>query len=48
MRLRPLFVIGLVMQVVGFQFLLMGLLGEMIASQRPKTDWPVRFTANLE
>jgi glycosyltransferase involved in cell wall biosynthesis len=47
-RLRPLFVIGLVMQVVGFQFLLMGLLGEMIASQRPKTDWPVRFTANLE
>jgi glycosyltransferase involved in cell wall biosynthesis len=47
-RLRPLFVIGLVLQVVGFQFLLMGLLGEMIASQRPKTDWPVRFTANLE
>jgi len=21
---------------------------EMIASARPKTDWPVRFTANLE
>jgi len=47
-RLRPLFVIGLVLQVVGFQFLLMGLLGEMIAATRPKTDWPVRFTANLE
>ncbi len=47
-RLRPLFVIGLVMQVVGFQFLLMGLLGEMIASTRPKTDWPVRFTANVD
>ena len=47
-RVRPLFVVGLVFQVVGFQFLLMGLLGEMIASQRPKTDWPVRFTANLD
>jgi len=47
-RVRPMFVLGLVLIVVAIQLLLMGLLGEMIAAGRPKTDWPVRFTANLE
>jgi len=27
---------------------MMGLLGEMIASQRSKTDWPVRATHNWD
>jgi len=48
LRVRPILVLGLVLVVVGVQLLLMGLLGEMIASTRPKTDWPVRFTANLD
>jgi len=48
LRVRPALVLGLVLVVVAIQLLLMGLLGEMIASARPKTDWPVRFTANLE
>ena len=47
-RVRPMLVLGLVLVVVAIQLLLMGLLGEMIAAGRPKTDWPVRFTANLE
>ena len=46
-RVRPMLVLGLVLIVVAIQLLLMGLLGEMIAAGRPKTDWPVRFTANL-
>ena len=47
-RLRPLLVIGIALIVVAIQFVLMGLLGEMIAASRPKTDWPMRFTANLD
>ena len=48
LRVRPIMVLGLVLVVVAIQLLLMGLLGEMIAAGRPKTDWPVRFTANLD
>ena len=48
LRVRPMLVLGLVLVVVAIQLLLMGLLGEMIAAGRPKTDWPVRFTANLD
>ena len=48
LRVRPLLVFGLVLLVMAVQFLLMGLLGEMIAAGRPKTDFPVRFTANLD
>jgi glycosyltransferase involved in cell wall biosynthesis len=48
LRVRPVLVLGLVLVVVGIQLLLMGLLGEMIAAGRPKTDWPVRFTVNLD
>ncbi len=47
-RVRPLLVLGLVLVVVAIQFVLMGLLGEMIAAGRIKTDWPMRFTANFD
>ncbi len=47
-RVRPLLVLGLVFVVVAIQFVLMGLLGEMIAAGRIKTDWPMRFTANFD
>lgn len=48
LRVRPLFLAGAVLVIVGMQFSMMGLLGEMIASQRPKTDWPVRSSHNWE
>ena len=47
-RVRPLLVLGLALVAVAIQFVLMGLLGEMIAAGRPKTDWPMRFTANFD
>jgi len=48
LRVRPLFLAGAVLVMVGVQFAMMGLLGEMIASQRSKTDWPVRATHNWD
>jgi glycosyltransferase involved in cell wall biosynthesis len=47
-RLRPLLFLGLALVAVAIQFVLMGLLGEMIAAGRTKTDWPTRFTANFD
>jgi glycosyltransferase involved in cell wall biosynthesis len=47
-RVRPVLVLGLALVVVAIQFVLMGLLGEMIAAGRVKTDWPTRFTANFD
>ncbi len=47
-RVRPILVLGMVLVVIAIQFVLMGLLGEMIAAGRIKTDWPTRFTANLD
>jgi glycosyltransferase involved in cell wall biosynthesis len=47
-RVRPILVLGMVLVVVTIQFVLMGLLGEMIAAGRVKTDWPMRFTANFD
>jgi glycosyltransferase involved in cell wall biosynthesis len=46
LRVRPLLVLGGVLAILGIQLLSMGLLGEMIASQRPKTDFPVRAWRN--
>lgn len=46
LRVRPLLVLGGVLAILGIQLLSMGLLGEMIASQRPKTDFPVRSFCN--
>jgi len=48
LRVRPLLVLGGVLAILGIQLLSMGLLGEMIASQRPKTDFPVRSTRNWD
>jgi glycosyltransferase involved in cell wall biosynthesis len=46
LRVRPLLVLGGVLAILGIQLLSMGLLGEMIASQRTKTDFPVRAWRN--
>jgi glycosyltransferase involved in cell wall biosynthesis len=48
LRVRPLLVLGGVLAILGIQLLSMGLLGEMIASQRPKTEFPVRAWRNWD
>jgi glycosyltransferase involved in cell wall biosynthesis len=48
LRVRPLLVLGGVLAILGIQLLSMGLLGEMIASQRAKTDFPVRSSRNWD
>jgi glycosyltransferase involved in cell wall biosynthesis len=47
MRVRPLMLIGVTLVLLGFQFVLMGLLGEMIANLRARTEYPVRRRWNL-
>ncbi|MGH7730176.1 MAG: glycosyltransferase family 2 protein [Candidatus Eiseniibacteriota bacterium] len=42
MRVRPLMLFGVGMVLLGIQFALMGLLGEMIAHQGARADYPVR------
>jgi hypothetical protein len=44
LRVRPLLVLGAVLVILGIQFGSMGLLGEMIATQQPKTSFPLRAT----
>lgn len=41
-RVRPLMLIAAGLVLLGIQFILMGLLGEMIANMRARTDYPVR------
>lgn len=41
-RVRPLMLIGAGLVLLGIQFILMGLLGEMIANMRARTEYPVR------
>ena len=41
-RVRPLMLIGAGLVLLGIQFILMGLLGEMIANMRARADYPVR------
>ena len=48
LRVRPLLVLGGVLAILGIQLGSMGLLGEMIASQKPKTDFPVRSARNWD
>jgi glycosyltransferase involved in cell wall biosynthesis len=48
MRVRPLMLFGAALVLLGFQFVLMGLLGEMIASQGARADYPVRRSWNLD
>jgi uncharacterized membrane protein len=48
LRVRPLMLLAAVLILVGVQFLSMGLLGEMIATQHPKTNFPLRASHNWE
>lgn len=47
-RVRPLMLFGAASVLAGIQFILMGLLGEMIAHQSARADYPVRRRFNLD
>jgi glycosyltransferase involved in cell wall biosynthesis len=47
-RVRPLMLFGAGLVLLGIQFILMGLLGEMIASIAARADYPVRRRWNLD
>ncbi len=46
LRVRPLMLLGAACVLLGIQFILMGLLGEMIAHQSARNDYPVRRRFN--
>jgi glycosyltransferase involved in cell wall biosynthesis len=46
-RVRPLMLFGAALVLLGIQFILMGLLGEMIAHLAARVDYPVRQRFNL-
>ena len=48
LRVRPLMLLGSACVLLGIQFILMGLLGEMIAHQAARSDYPIRRRFNLE
>lgn len=48
LRVRPLMLFGAGCVLLAIQFILMGLLGEMIAHQAARADYPVRKRFNLE
>ncbi|MEQ1831852.1 MAG: glycosyltransferase family 2 protein [Candidatus Eisenbacteria bacterium] len=48
LRVRPLMLLGAACVLLGIQFILMGLLGEMIAHQSARDDYPVRRRFNLD
>ena len=48
LRVRPLMLFGAACVLLGIQFILMGLLGEMIAHQSARDDYPVRRRFNLD
>jgi glycosyltransferase involved in cell wall biosynthesis len=48
LRVRPLMLFGAILVLMGIQFILMGLLGEMIANMGAHTDYPVRRRYNLD
>jgi glycosyltransferase involved in cell wall biosynthesis len=47
LRVRPLMLLGAACVLLAIQFILMGLLGEMIAHQNARADYPVRRSFNL-
>jgi glycosyltransferase involved in cell wall biosynthesis len=47
-RVRPLMLFGAGLVLLGIQFILMGLLGEMIASIAARADYPVRRRWNMD
>ena len=48
LRVRPLMLLGAGLVLVGIQFVVMGLLGEMIAHLGARADYPVRHRFNLD
>jgi len=48
MHVRPLMLFGAGLVLLGIQFILMGLLGEMIAQLAARADYPVRRRYNLD
>jgi glycosyltransferase involved in cell wall biosynthesis len=48
LRVRPLLVLGAVLVIVGIQFGSMGLLGELMATQHSKTNFPLRAARNWD
>ncbi|MFM8560057.1 MAG: glycosyltransferase family 2 protein [bacterium] len=48
LRVRPLMLLGSACVLLGIQVILMGLLGEMIAHQAARSDYPIRRRFNLE
>ena len=48
LRVRPLMLFGAASVLLGIQFILMGLLGEMIAHQAARSEYPVRRRFNFE
>jgi glycosyltransferase involved in cell wall biosynthesis len=48
LRVRPLMLFGAASVLLGMQFILMGLLGEMIAHQSARDDYPVRRRFNSD
>jgi glycosyltransferase involved in cell wall biosynthesis len=48
LRVRPLMLFGAASGLLGIQFILMGLLGEMIAHQSARDEYPVRRRFNIE
>jgi glycosyltransferase involved in cell wall biosynthesis len=48
LRVRPLLVLGAVLAIVGIQFFSMGLLGELVATQQAKTNFPLRAVRNWD
>lgn len=48
LRVRPLMLLGAACVLLGIQFILMGLLGEMIAHQSARAAYPVRRRMNLD
>jgi hypothetical protein len=47
-RVRPLMLFGAGLVLLGIQFILMGLLGEMIAQQGSRIEYPTRRRFNLD
>ena len=48
LRVRPLMLLGVGCILLAIQFILMGMLGEMIAHQNARADYPVRRRFNLD
>jgi glycosyltransferase involved in cell wall biosynthesis len=48
LRVRPLLILAAVLLILGIQFVSLGLLGELIATQHPKTNFPLRAQSHWD